>query len=82
MFLSAQISYYPLEEDFKEPVREVIEKLEHSNIEVHPDRMSTQLFGDYDEVMKVINDAMKWSFENHGKSVFVATFHEGDRRPR
>lgn len=82
MFLSAQISYYPLEEEFKEPVREVVEKLEQSSVEVHPDRMSTQLFGEYDEVMKVISDAMKWSFEKYGRSVFVASFYPGDRRPR
>jgi hypothetical protein len=44
--------------------------------------MSTELFGDYDDVMGVLSDAMKWSFENYGKSVFVAKIMAGDRRPR
>ena len=44
--------------------------------------MSTEIFGEYDEVMKVLSDTMKWSFETYGKSVFVAKIMEGDRRPR
>lgn len=82
MFLSAQLSHYPLREDFREPIKEVIRKLEDSGLEVYPNRMSTQVFGDFDEVMKVVSETMKWSFERHGKGVFTVNFLEGDRRPR
>jgi hypothetical protein len=40
------------------------------------------MFGEYDEVMRVLSDTMKWSFEEYGKSVFVAKIMAGDRRPR
>lgn len=82
MYLSVQLSYYPLTDDFKPPIKAIVERLEQSGLEVWANRMSTQIFGDYDAVMSVLSDAMKWSFETYGKAVFVANFMEGDRRPR
>jgi uncharacterized protein YqgV (UPF0045/DUF77 family) len=82
MYLSVQLSWYPLNEEYKEPIRNLIARLEQTDLEVYPGRMSTEIFGDYDEVMSVLSDTMKWSFETYGKSVFVAKIMEGDRRPR
>ena len=82
MYLSVQLSYYPLADDFKPVVKEVVKRLEATGLEVHPNRMSTQVFGEFDEVMAALSDAMKWAFETHGKAVFTANFLEGDRRPR
>lgn len=82
MYLSVQLSYYPLDEEYKVPIKALIKRLESSGLEVFPNRMSTQIFGEFDEVMAIIADTMKWSFQQFGKSVFVANFLEGDRRPR
>lgn len=82
MFLSVQLSYYPLADDFKPPIKALIERLQNSGLEVYPNRMSTQVFGEFDEVMKVLSDTLRWSFETYGKAVFTANFLEGDRRPR
>lgn len=82
MYLSVQLSWYPLNEEYKEPIRNLIARLEQTDLEVYPGRMSTEIFGDYDEVMSVLSDTMKWSFQTYGKSVFVAKIMEGDRRPR
>lgn len=82
MFLSVQLSYYPLNDEYKVPIKALIKRLESSGLEVYPNRMSTQIFGDYDEVMAIVSDTMKWSFQQFGKSVFVANFMEGDRRPQ
>ena len=73
---------YPLTDDYKPPIRAVIERLEKTGLEIFPGRMSTEMFGEYDEVMRVLSDTMKWSFEEYGKAVFVAKIMEGDRRPR
>jgi len=81
MFLSVQISCYPLREDYKSAILEVIERLRQTGLEVHSNRMSTQVFGEFDAVMAGLGDVMKWSFETYGKAVFVANFIEGDRRP-
>lgn len=82
MYLSVQLSYYPLADDFKPPVKDVVKKLEASGLEVYPNRMSTQMFGEFDAVMAALSEVMKWSFETYGKAVFVANFLQGDRRPR
>ncbi|MEA1082346.1 YkoF family thiamine/hydroxymethylpyrimidine-binding protein [Marinobacter qingdaonensis] len=82
MYLSVQLSCYPLKDDYKQPIWDLIARLEQTGLEVYPGRMSTELFGEYDEVMKVLSDTMKWSFETYGKSVFVAKIMEGDRRPK
>ncbi|HET8801708.1 MAG TPA: thiamine-binding protein [Marinobacter sp.] len=81
MFLSVQLSCYPLKDEYKQPIRDLIARLEQSGLEVHAGRMSTEMFGEYDEVMRVLSETMKWSFETYGKAVFVAKIMEGDRRP-
>lgn len=82
MYLSVQLSYYPLVDDYKAPIKDIIERLKNSGLDVYSNRMSTQIFGDFDAVMKVLSETMKWSFERYGKAVFVANFLEGDRRPK
>lgn len=82
MFLSVQLSCYPLKDDYKQPIWDLIERLKKTNLEVVSGRMSTEIFGEYDEIMSVLSDTMKWSFETYGKSVFVAKIMEGDRRPK
>jgi len=82
MFLSVQLSCYPLKDDYKQPIWDLIERLKKTNLEVVSGRMSTEIFGEYDEVMSVLSDTMKWSFETYGKSVFVAKIMAGDRRPK
>ena len=82
MYLSVQLSYYPLAHDFKPLVKDVVKRLEASGLEVYPNRMSTQIFGEFDAVMNALSEVMKWSFETYGKAVFTANFLEGDRRPK
>jgi uncharacterized protein YqgV (UPF0045/DUF77 family) len=82
MYLSVQLSCYPLKNDYKQPIWDLIARLEKTGLEVHAGRMSTDIFGEYDDVMTVLSDTMKWSFETYGKSVFVAKIMEGDRRPK
>ncbi len=81
MFLSVQLSFYPFTDDHKPPIKAVIERFRESGLEVHSNRMGTQVFGDYDEVMRVFTETMKWSFQKYGQAVFVANFVKGDRRP-
>ncbi|MBE0402364.1 MULTISPECIES: thiamine-binding protein [Halomonas] len=82
MYLSVQLSYYPLGNDVKPLVKDVVKRLEATGLEVYPNRMSTQIFGEFDAVMAALSEVMKWSFETYGKAVFTANFLEGDRRPR
>ena len=43
--------------------------------------MSTQIFGEYDLVMNVLNQEIKKSYETFGKAIFVCKFINGDLSP-
>ena len=86
MKLTIDISKYPLADDYIPPIKGFIEKLNaqlsaHEDVKVITNTLSTPVFGDYDAVMKALNDAIKWSFETYGKVVFVVKFLHGDLRP-
>ena len=64
MKTSVEVSYYPLKESFKAPIRDFIDRLNmHNSIICKTSGMSTQLFGEYDDVMSAITAEIKKSFE-------------------
>lgn len=82
MQLTVEISSYPLADDYLTPIKGFIEQLnQYPSIMVLTNTLSTQMFGDYDEVMQALQDCMKWSFAKYGKVVFVCKFLHGDLRP-
>lgn len=79
MKISVDISYYPLTEEFVPLILDFIARLnQHPGIEVATNGMSTQVFGEYDQVMSVITREMKVSCELP-HSVFVMKFVNSDR---
>ena len=82
MHLSVELSYYPLKDDYKPVILNFINALKIESIEVISNRMSTQVFGNYDEVMLILTKLMKWAFEAYGTAIFVAKFINTDRRPK
>lgn len=80
MTISAEISCYPLKEDFLGPIQNFIDRLQaYEELFVRPNGMSTHVIGDYDKVMEVLNKEMKTSFENP-YSVFALKILNGDMR--
>jgi len=81
MNISVEISYYPLHgDDFIEPIKTFIDRLNmHPGIIVQTNGMSTQIFGEYDLVMRILTDEIKVSFENP-YSVFVMKVVNADLR--
>ena len=83
MQLSVELSFYPLKDSYKESILLFIDQLkQESNIEVISNRISTQIFGEYNEVMAALSRLMRDSFERFGTAVFVAKFINSDRRPK
>ena len=81
MKLSAEISMYPLADEYLAPIDAFIDRLRAaSSVEVKTNSMSTQLFDDYEDVMALLGAAMKYSFERYGKVIFVSKFLQGDAR--
>jgi uncharacterized protein YqgV (UPF0045/DUF77 family) len=64
MKASVEISYYPLKEEFIPPIQSFIDRLRtYSEINVETNGMSTQVFGQYDDLMRVITKQMKAAME-------------------
>ena len=64
MKTSVEISYYPLHEEFVPPIRDFIDRINnYKSLRCKTSGMSTQVFGEYDEVMSAITQEIKKSFE-------------------
>ncbi len=71
MKTSVEISYYPLNDDYITPIKGFIDRLnQYDNLVVNTNGMSTQVFGEYRDVMSAITDEIEKSFELP-HSVFV-----------
>ncbi len=72
MRVAVDISLYPLADDFIPPINDVIERLNcHESLEVITNPMSTQVRGEYDEVMAALNREIKTTFESSRRAVFA-----------
>ena len=72
MKVAVDISLYPLQEDLIPPIKNVIERLSsHDNLYVDTNSMSTQIRGDYDKVMALLQTEMRTTFEQLPKPIFV-----------
>ncbi len=72
MRVAVDISLYPLDADFVPPIRDVIRRLEaRAELQVESNRMSTQIRGDYDVVMRALEKEIKTTFERVPKAVFA-----------
>ncbi len=78
MKISVDISYYPLKEEFKKPILDFISRLKkHQTIVAITNGMSTQVFGEYFDVMKILTDEIHKSFELP-HSVFILKIINAD----
>ncbi len=79
MKTSIDISYYPLNQEFRQPIKNFIASLEQQdNISVRSNSMSTQVFGEFDDVMSSVTECIKNAFELP-ESTFVLKIINMDR---
>ena len=72
MKVAVDISLYPLDADFIPPIKNVIDRLNmHDELEVWTNAMSTQLIGEFDDVMNALKEELGTTFELLPKAVFV-----------
>ena len=72
MRVAADISLYPLDADFIPPIKDVIERLNaHPELEVVTNPMSTQVRGEYADVMAALTAEIGTTFERVPKAVFA-----------
>jgi uncharacterized protein YqgV (UPF0045/DUF77 family) len=72
MKVAVDISLYPLDADYLPPIKDVIDRLnQHDGIDVWTNAMSTQLFGEFDDVMQALHKEIGTTFEKIPKAVFT-----------
>lgn len=73
MRISVEISMYSFSPDYKRAIRAFIERInEATEIETRVNGMSTQIFGEFDVVMPVLTEAIKFGM-SHGTPVSFVT---------
>lgn len=72
MKIAVDISYYPLVEEFKKPIKAFIAKLEAiEGVEVQKNPMSTQVKGDHAIIMPYLTEKIVEEFETYRASFVI-----------
>jgi len=72
MRVAVDISLYPLDKDFIPPIKDVIQRLNgYESIDVVTNPMSTQLRGEFADVMQALTAEIGITFERVPKAVFA-----------
>lgn len=80
MKASVDISMYPLNEDYCQPIIDFIDCLEtHPAVSVQRNSMSTHIYGEYEDVMATLNNEMLKVLEQIPETVFVIKLIGTDR---
>ncbi len=80
MKISVDLSLYPLQDGYVAPIKAFIASLSAcEDIQVQYNRISTQVFGEYDIVMSSIQQCLKETFEKEGTFVMISKILNTDR---
>ncbi|MCB0371626.1 MAG: thiamine-binding protein [Muricauda sp.] len=79
MKISVELTLTPLQDNFEPPIIDFIKKLRASNLTVLENPLSTQVFGDYDQVMELLQNEIKETFENLDHVVLGMKIVKSDR---
>lgn len=80
MRISVDISLYPLTEQYVEPILAFIDQLENNpKLVVKRNSLSTQVFGEYQDVMTAMNSEIEAVFAAMPHSAFVLKMVGTDR---
>ena len=80
MKLVAEISMYPLREQYIKPIQEFIDRLNtYESIKVVTTATSTTISGEYLPTMQLLAEEMQRSHQKIGQAIFVCKFLNGDK---
>ena len=75
MKITVDISMYPLDSDYKPPIKDFIRRLrKYDNLELITNQLSTQICGEFGVVMAALNSCMEECMSHDGRVVFVARY--------
>ena len=79
MNVSMEITLMPLNNNYKEVIKNFIISLRNNEFKIFENPLSTQIYGDYDKIMNLLNSKIKSVFsENNGVMINLKIVN-GDR---
>ncbi|MDC7997175.1 thiamine-binding protein [Gilvibacter sediminis] len=79
MNVSVELTLSPLQDEFEAPIIAFIKTLRASGLTVLENPLSTQVYGPYDEVMELLNGAIKDAFVDLNQVVLYLKMVKTDR---
>ncbi|WP_298417057.1 YkoF family thiamine/hydroxymethylpyrimidine-binding protein [uncultured Kordia sp.] len=79
MNISVELTLTPLQDDFETPIINFIKKLRASEYTVLENPLSTQIYGDYDGIMKLLTSEVKMAFEKENNILLTMKIVKSDR---
>lgn len=79
MKISVELTLTPLQDNYEPAIIDFIKKLRASGLTVKENALSTQVFGDYDEVMHLLNKEIKTAFEAIERGLMYVKIVKSDR---
>jgi uncharacterized protein YqgV (UPF0045/DUF77 family) len=78
MLLSAEITLYPLQDDYLPVIKAFLARLnEREGLKLATFPTCTVLSGEFDQVYTTLGEMIRWSHETLGKCVFVVKYLPG-----
>lgn len=79
MKISIELTLTPLQNDFETPIINFIKKLRASEYTILENPLSTQIYGDYDGIMKLLTTEIKTAFEKEENILLTMKIVKSDR---
>lgn len=79
MKISVELTLTPLQDDFEPAIIDFIKKMRSSGLTVKENPLSTQVYGDYDEVMSLLQKEIKNAFEMIDRGLLYMKIVKSDR---
>ncbi|MDR9455992.1 MULTISPECIES: thiamine-binding protein [Salegentibacter] len=79
MKISVELTLTPIQDNFEPAIINFIKKMRDSGLTVKENPLSTQVYGDYDEVMALLNSEIKNAFEAIDRGLLYMKIVKSDR---
>jgi uncharacterized protein YqgV (UPF0045/DUF77 family) len=79
MNISVELTLTPLQDNFEPSIIEFIKALRSSGLIVRENPLSTQVYGDYDQVMSILLQEMKTALESIERGLLYIKIVKSDR---
>ena len=79
MKISVELTLAPLKNNYVPTIKSFIKKLRKLNVTIKETPLSTQIYGEYDEIMNIIIPVIRKTFEHEDAVMLHIKMIKGDR---